>query len=55
MQPGEGLLHPRVVDVALGIDREAVAAERLFGRPRLDPGHVHPVPGDLLEDAEQGA
>src|SRR5262245_27387357 len=52
-QAEHGLAHPRVLDVALAVDREAVAAEAVAGRPGLDPGEVDTAYGELGEDLEQ--
>src|SRR5919112_1006385 len=49
VQAHQRLGQPGVVDVALGVHREAVVAEGALGRPRLDPAQVDPAAGELLE------
>ncbi len=53
MQPGERLGHPRLADVSIRLDHEAVLTEGLSGRPTLQPAQVHPASGELLEQLEQ--
>ena len=47
--------HALVLDVAVGVDDEAVAAERVADRPRLEQREVDAAGGELLEHLEQGA
>ena len=44
-----------VGDVTFAVDEEAVVAESLLGRARLELGEVHVAGRELLEDAEQRA
>ena len=50
-----GVGHDLVGDVALAVDEEAVVAEALLGRPRLELGEVDRARRELLEDPEQRA
>jgi hypothetical protein len=54
-QRRQRLAHPRVGDVPLAVDREAVAPEPGAGRPRLDPGEVDAAYRELGEQLEQRA
>ena len=53
-QPEEGLGEAAVVEVALRVDGEAVAAEDGLGGTRLDAAQVHPAHRELLQDLQQG-
>ena len=55
MQTYENGLDALVAQVALGVDREGVAAQRVADRPRLDPREVDPAGAELLEHAQQRA
>ena len=46
-QRGDRIADPLVGDVALAVDREAVLADALLGRARLDPGQVDRAGGEL--------
>src|SRR5689334_23966688 len=55
VQRGQRVADPGVGEMTLAVDREAVAAEQLAGRPRLDPGQVDPADGELGQHLEQRA
>jgi hypothetical protein len=54
MQSHHCLREPRVIDVAFGINAEAVVTKALLGWARLDPAQVHTAAGELFEDLEKG-
>src|SRR3546814_20744622 len=53
VQSHQGLAHPGLGDVALAVDREAVAAQTGTGRTRLDPREVAAAQGEFLEQFEE--
>ena len=53
-QSHQRLADPGVVQVALAVDEEEVAAEPGAGRTRLDGGQVDPPDRELGEDLHQG-
>jgi hypothetical protein len=55
VQRGQRVADPGVGEMTLAVDREAVAAQQLAGRPRLDPGQVDPADGELGQHLEQCA
>jgi len=54
-QAFEGLPDAGVTQVAFGVYREAVPAQRRSGRARLDPGQVDSAQGELVKELHQGA
>ena len=56
VQADEGRLDPLVADVPLDVDGEAVAAQGVAGRARLDAGEVDAAGRELLQqlDSDRG-
>ena len=52
-QPHQRLANPRLGDVSLAVDREAVATDPVAGGARLDPGQVDPSDRELVQDLQQ--